>query len=505
MSTIQEVDASVDVMKSLLWHYNDAVRLQKIVQLKQLWYNSNQSSFWGDWIRDVFDLRTANDFGLSVWAIILDVPLSFSAPPSDVSKIGWGFGPQRKNFSNGNFKRRSGGGVSLTLEQKRIVLRLRYFQLTTSGNVLQINKFLLYLFGETDGLVYVRDNRNMTCTYIFSFFPPSQLQLLLDEFDLMPRPAGVAFDYTTDLLDAFGYGEFRANYDNGNFYNFALPPVPPGSHSLHLGTDGTDYGMSIDGLLWVGGFGSITPSYVPSGTLSAFNIAALATFSSTTLYLILAGVQDQYFLTQLDVAGLGDITLDPGAASYAVINVGAEWYTSWNWGLSNMGNWPTLGNRQVDFTYNVDYQTDATSKAFSFYQDAPYSWTGWPGAGDILVAQGGKMDIYVASSSFSSLWPSTGGFGDPAIFGRHNGVGLGRLVLTVDGSVWVLLALSNSDGTENYRLDSPCLATPLDTVDATYHDISDDANWGLYAYGWNVTTLGWGGSGFDTFTLTNLD
>jgi len=216
MSRVEGLDTAIDLMQSLLWQYNDAVRLQKIIELKQLWYEANQADFWTDWVQDVFDLRTANEFGLSVWAIILDIPLSFSAPPSSESKIGFGFGTQRKNFNNGNFKSRTAGGVTLTTEQKRIALRLRYFQLVTDGTPFRVNKFLGELFA-ADGLVYVRDNLDMTCTYIFSFYPPSQLQLILDEFDLLPRPAGVRFDYTTDLGDFFGFGSSKANFDNGGF------------------------------------------------------------------------------------------------------------------------------------------------------------------------------------------------------------------------------------------------------------------------------------------------
>lgn len=224
MSNIQEIDNSVDLMKSILWQYNDAVRLQKILELKQLWYDENHTQFWDNWIVDVFDLKTANNFGLSVWAIILDVPLSFTAPPSDANKIGFGFGTQRKNFNHGNFKRKTGGGVMLTLEQKRLVLQLRYFQLTTNCGILEVNKFMAYLFGPNPdfGLVYVRDNLNMTCTYVFSFYPPSQLQLVLDEFDLMPRPTGVKFNYVTDFVLPWGFGEFRQNFNNAPFYN---PPA----------------------------------------------------------------------------------------------------------------------------------------------------------------------------------------------------------------------------------------------------------------------------------------
>ena len=220
MSTVENYDHAVDVMSVLLWQYNDAVRLQKLIELKQLWYNENHTQFWDNWKRDVFDLRTANTFGMAVWAIILDIPLTFQVGASPEDKIGWGFGPQRKNFNNGNFKRAIPADLTLTPAQQRLLLRLRYFQLTTTGNVTDINKFLVEVFYEEFGLVYVRDNLDMTATYIFTFYPSTQFQTVLDNFDLLPRPAGVALNY--EIIPTshpwFGF-EGHQSFDNGGLFN----------------------------------------------------------------------------------------------------------------------------------------------------------------------------------------------------------------------------------------------------------------------------------------------
>lgn len=144
----QEIfDFSVDVMRTLLWQYDDAERLQSLIQSKQAWYDENHTQFWQDFYDNVFNLDTANDFGLSVWAIILDLPLSFDAPPSDYTKIPWGFGALNYNFTHGNFKRLITANYALNTEQKRIALKLRYFQLITDCSIVDINKFLQYVFG----------------------------------------------------------------------------------------------------------------------------------------------------------------------------------------------------------------------------------------------------------------------------------------------------------------------------------------------------------------------
>ena len=66
MSKIQDFTFSANLLESLLWQYNEAETLQSILQQKQDWYDLNFSQFWDDWYNDVFNLQTANNFGLSV-------------------------------------------------------------------------------------------------------------------------------------------------------------------------------------------------------------------------------------------------------------------------------------------------------------------------------------------------------------------------------------------------------------------------------------------------------
>ena len=135
---IQAFDFSVNLLQAILWQYNDAARLQSLLEQKQAWYDLEHEEFWGDWYTDVFDLRTAIDFGLSVWSVILNVPLTITSGGEPSENL-WGFGPFRKNFNRGNFAP-SSSGIKLTTAQKRLVLQLRYFQLVTRGAVPEINR-----------------------------------------------------------------------------------------------------------------------------------------------------------------------------------------------------------------------------------------------------------------------------------------------------------------------------------------------------------------------------
>jgi len=108
MSQIQTFDFSVDLLRALLWQHNKAERLESLLRQKQAWYDANQSGFWTDWIADVFDLRTANDFGLAVWAVILDIPLVVASSVDPDDKPIWGFGQYRENFNKGMLASSSG-------------------------------------------------------------------------------------------------------------------------------------------------------------------------------------------------------------------------------------------------------------------------------------------------------------------------------------------------------------------------------------------------------------
>lgn len=215
---IQEFDYSVNLLQSIIWQYDKASNLISLVTQKQNWYNTNQTQFWTNWYNNVFNLQTANSFGLSVWSYILNLPLFFLSSPEPLDKPLWGFNkivgswPTLENTylnfgllpasttKGGNFSTR-GVVITLTEEEQRFALRLRYYQLSNRGDVTDVNKFLNYLIMTStigwSGTIYMLDNLNMTITYHFtaSSFPPN-LFLVLQQFDLLPRPAGVQIIYS---------------------------------------------------------------------------------------------------------------------------------------------------------------------------------------------------------------------------------------------------------------------------------------------------------------------
>lgn len=211
--TIQPFDFGLDLKKVLLWQYENAPNIKALVQAKQAWYEANQTSLFEAYVRDIFDLNTANAFGLSVWAIILGVPIVYNLPGA--GDEGWGFGEFRFNFNNGNFQENSGTFYSLSIETARVVLKLRYYKLIGTCTVPSINRAMKDVFKDY-GDVKVIDGLDMTQVYSFTFTPPADMKFMLDNFDILPRPAGVGSAYIIVPPPTFGFNPDAENFEHGN-------------------------------------------------------------------------------------------------------------------------------------------------------------------------------------------------------------------------------------------------------------------------------------------------
>lgn len=188
----QLFDFSVDALASLLWQDDVAPTLTALVKLKQKWYDLNFTQFWQNWFTDVFDLRTANFFGCTVWSIILKMPLNIQYPQA--TENNWGFGPYQVNFDRGNFKPESYTVIPLTPLQARTLLQLRYYKLITRTAIPDINKNLARIFAPF-GAVWAIDNLNMTMDYVWDFDMPDTMQFIIALYDLLPHGAGVKVRY----------------------------------------------------------------------------------------------------------------------------------------------------------------------------------------------------------------------------------------------------------------------------------------------------------------------
>lgn len=190
---IFEPDYSVRLLNTVLWQYDNAEALKSLLTQKTAWINTNNAQFWKDWYDNVFNLQTANDFGLSVWGKILNFPRQITLKDGTV--------------------------YNLSTEQYRIILMGQLQKFRMRGTVPEINRWLNTVFGK-QGPAYVLDNLNMTTVFVFEFTPTPDQQFLIDNVDFLPRPAGVGYEIRILPNIYLGFeGSKRPGFDQGILYN----------------------------------------------------------------------------------------------------------------------------------------------------------------------------------------------------------------------------------------------------------------------------------------------
>lgn len=209
MATIHTIDTSIDLLRVLSWQRSNAVNAQALLQAMQEWADANIQTFWDDWYTDVFCLDTANDFGLTVWAIILDQPLLATLPVSTSSRKPWGFGTNNRNFGQSNFRRQRAGTASLSTSQRRALLKMRYLRLISRGTIPEINRALAILSAGEGKAYAIKGDDPASLLILFDYSPSAAIRQVLDTMDVIPHAAGVgttiSYPYTP-----FGVNEAEA-------------------------------------------------------------------------------------------------------------------------------------------------------------------------------------------------------------------------------------------------------------------------------------------------------
>lgn len=215
-------ECTIDLDKALDWQRSKAPMLQELILKKQAWYEANHCAFWNNWVTDVFNLDTANEFGLSVWSIVLDEPIFPAEMASPLDYPTFGFNADDDfNFNNGSFGK-NGSMFNFTTEQRRIILKLKaYILLRMSGSVPEINSAMARIF--SPGAIVCLDGLDMTLSYLINSEPLLSFISQIKARDLLPRPAAVSIKTVIDAsTDAWGFGDNFENFDNGNFYDGAI-------------------------------------------------------------------------------------------------------------------------------------------------------------------------------------------------------------------------------------------------------------------------------------------
>ena len=142
---------------------------------------------------DIWNITTANGYGLDVWGRIVGVGRVLAL----TSELQFGFDEattaSAEPFNQGAFF----SGTSFTSNfalgdpAYRTLILAKALANITDGSIPSINNILLFLFPDL-GLSYCTDGLNMTMTYTLGAAPSAVELAIISQSGVLPRPCGVS-------------------------------------------------------------------------------------------------------------------------------------------------------------------------------------------------------------------------------------------------------------------------------------------------------------------------
>lgn len=144
----------------------------------------------------VWNVDTAVGFGLDIWGRIVGVSRALYI--SDEEYLGFTEVATAQPFGYGVFfsGQRLTPNFNLTDTAYRQLIMAKAALNITSASIPAINAILRALFPDY-GNVYVRDNRDMTMTYVFGATPSKVDYAIVTQSGVLPKPAGVSVTVET--------------------------------------------------------------------------------------------------------------------------------------------------------------------------------------------------------------------------------------------------------------------------------------------------------------------
>ncbi|MBO1326040.1 DUF2612 domain-containing protein [Acetobacter sp. TBRC 12305] len=151
------------------------------------------------WYTLVWNVQTARGFGLDVWGRIVGVArvLSISsetylgfAEANDLTEGGFDQAPwYTGQATTTNF--------ALSDDGYRQLIYAKALANIADCSIFSLNLIAMTLFAG-QGDVWVRDNGDMTMTYVFNFVPTDVQISIIQNSGVLPRPAGVGVSYAIE-------------------------------------------------------------------------------------------------------------------------------------------------------------------------------------------------------------------------------------------------------------------------------------------------------------------
>jgi ABC-type antimicrobial peptide transport system permease subunit len=187
----ETAELGFDARRTLLSQYANSPIIMSLIGA--LNYALDRKAAFNAFYRMVWNVDTAEGIGLDIWGRIVGVSRSLFV--SDSLYLGFSASSDAVPFGSGIFW----GSARLTpnfrltdIAYRRLILAKAALNITDSS-VPAINAILRALFPGY-GNVYVRDNNDMTLTYVFGSALSKVDYAIVSQSGALPKPVGVSFD-----------------------------------------------------------------------------------------------------------------------------------------------------------------------------------------------------------------------------------------------------------------------------------------------------------------------
>lgn len=211
----------IDVEQTIISQYANSPSLVQLVQNMNEYLDPRRD--FDAFFNMVWNVDTAEGFGLDIWGRIVGVGRLLKIPSNDpiVGFDNADVPPDWQPMSQGRFATENEATTNYPLpdDAYRVLILTKALANITATTAPAMNRLLRNMFPGS-GRCFVRDGRNMTMQYVFNFNLTSVQYAILTQSGVLPHPAGVGYSVVVvgaGIIGFNGQGPAARTFNQGIF------------------------------------------------------------------------------------------------------------------------------------------------------------------------------------------------------------------------------------------------------------------------------------------------
>lgn len=195
----------INVEQTIISQYGNSATITQLI--RNMNTHIDPRSDFDNFYNFVWNVETAQGFGLDIWGRIVDIGRNLQIP-SDPKEFGFDeAGNSAYCFDDEPFysgEPRTSLTYRLGDDAYRKLILVKALANISAVNARSLNQLLQNLFVDR-GRAYVLDNLDMSFRYVFEFDLQPFERAIITQSGAMARPAGVQFTIFSNAIPAFGF------------------------------------------------------------------------------------------------------------------------------------------------------------------------------------------------------------------------------------------------------------------------------------------------------------